>query len=133
MPFGLPSSGMRATSEPAVGLAHVDRDDFTIAIGADIGDRTVQDHRVGERAALGAVRCARSCKGPQVVFITDGSGRRVNHADRIVVVVGRNERFAVGRNGKSRHVGLDAETEAGPIGSVGHTATWSVAKANLVA
>ena len=51
---------------------------------------------VRERAALGAVLGARSCIWPQIVFIPNFSKGGVNHANRIVIVVGGDDRFAIG-------------------------------------
>src|SRR3981081_4212358 len=96
------------------GGGNVDSYDFTIAIGGHIG-RTIAlyDYRkrvgaadpAGRALVIGKIRA-------QIVLVADGSCCGVDHADRIVVVVGHDKRLAVGGNAHAAGVRLDTETDA---------------------
>ncbi len=94
--------------------ADVDHDHFTVAVRGDVGGPVAFDHhREGEGAADAAAHAlvARE-EGAQVVLVPDRAARRVNHADRVVVVVGDHQRGAVSGDAEAAGVGADAHAHS---------------------
>src|SRR5204862_4479446 len=94
--------------------ADVDGDDLAIAVGRDVGNLVaLHDHREREGPAHPAADpfVARE-ERTQIVLVTDRAVRRVDDADRIVVVVRNDERTSIARDAETGGVGahVDADT-----------------------
>ncbi len=94
--------------------ADVDGHDLAVAVRRHVGDAVpLDDDGEREGAAGGAVDAfVVGEERPQVVLVAHGAGRRVDHADRIVVVVGHDQRLAVARDAQAGRVRADADADA---------------------
>ena len=102
---------------------HVDHHDFAVSIRGDVR-RVValHDHRKGKSAArLPAGSFVGSEIRTQVVLVSNGPRERVDDTDRVVVVVGDDERPAVAGDVHAAGIGLHTEPDAPVAGAARRT------------